>query len=149
MVHLACVLYMIYSESLLMLHNIFCTHFEKTLSQPSGRFGELFLMFIPHLEIYAEFIRNHENSLKVYPLTELLLHMHDLKVGLWTQACIHSICNFGCWVISKSMGSPILVKFATPPSLVIIISSKYQMSRRWVTPTMATFRLLMIIDLSP
>lgn len=48
-----------------MLHKLLCSHLKKILSQPSVRIGDLLLLFIPHMEIYAEFVRNHEKSIKV------------------------------------------------------------------------------------
>lgn len=48
-----------------MLHKMFCSQLQQTLAQPSVRFGELLLAFLPHMEIYAEFIRNHDKSHRV------------------------------------------------------------------------------------
>ncbi len=48
-----------------MLHKVFYSQLKSTISQASVCFGELLLAFLPHMKIYAEFIRNHDKSSKV------------------------------------------------------------------------------------
>lgn len=69
--------FIVCSESLLMLHKVFCAHFERVLSMPSGKVGSLLLTFIPHLDLYSEFIRNHDKATKVSGGFSLLLCVRE------------------------------------------------------------------------
>ena len=53
------------SESLLMLHKLLLSRIEACVSEPSPQFGALMCQFIPHMTIYTEFIKNHDQSIKV------------------------------------------------------------------------------------
>lgn len=77
-----------------MLHKVFCAQFEKVLSLPSGRVGELLLAFIPHLDLYSEFIRNHDRATKVGALVFIYLSIcflfFCLRVCLFVYLFIYS-----------------------------------------------------------
>lgn len=52
------------SESLLVLHKLFLSHLEGALSQPSPCFGVIIENFVPHMDAYVEFVKNHERSIQ-------------------------------------------------------------------------------------
>lgn len=38
---------------------------EASIIQPNPNFGQLLLTFIPHMDIYVEFIKSHGQTIKV------------------------------------------------------------------------------------
>jgi len=48
-----------------MLHQVFCAQLRQAMAQPSARFGELLVALLPHMDVYSEFVRNHEKAIKV------------------------------------------------------------------------------------
>ncbi len=48
-----------------MLHKLLLSRIEACVREPSPQFGALMCQFIPHMTIYAEFIKNHDQSIKV------------------------------------------------------------------------------------
>ena len=54
-----------FSESLLMLHKLLLSRIEACVKEPSPQFGELMCQFIPHMNIYTEFVKKHDQSIKV------------------------------------------------------------------------------------
>lgn len=54
-----------FSESLLMLHKLLLSRIEACVKEPSPQFGELMCQFIPHMNVYTEFVKNHDQSIKV------------------------------------------------------------------------------------
>ena len=53
------------SESLLMLHKLLLSRIEACVNEPSPQFGELMCQFIPHMNVYIEFVKKHDQSIKV------------------------------------------------------------------------------------